>query len=576
MTKYSIKLQFYNSDNCEKLIFFDNDNNKKIKDIKEFIISFNDLICSCMLIIPKKKTSFFFFGKDEYYDDETYLKEIPKNQKINIIQYSNQCKCNFLSSNEKMLALSKKLLIDRLNELSDLKDDINKNSIKDFYDIIIDISSLSNIVNGWKIKTADYVDRLNLLENSRNKKFGIIGVLGNINSGKSFIISKLTDTKIPSGTIIENNGLCIKYLNKEQNADLNYNYIFLDTKGSNQPILDNINQTKDIIAKNIFLQNFILLYSNMLLLVIDYLSKSEQIYINKIKNNLKISHDKKILIIIHNLKTYIKIEDVKNYINNILLKSLSFKLIRNETITSKKDNAILGEYFVEYNEKNFTVFHLIFAADNSEAGIYYNTFSKYFIEINFKNICNLKNLDIIESITKHFCLQSSMYFDTIINKEDFLSKKDIIKEKVIRFKYPKKLFFKKYFCEHLFAQILEDDYFSPKYNIFKAGKNLEIQIELPGNIKAEIYRPKYLDNNINIFIMGKKLRDKEPKNKNDNIVDIRNYGNFSMNINFERRDFDINPNIKSWKIKDGVLDLMYEIEDNNQNEIITLCVDEEI
>ena len=346
MTKYTIKLQFYNSDNYEKLIFFDNNNNKKIKDIKEFIISFNDLICSCMLIIPKKRASFFFFGKDEYYDDETYLKEIPNNQTINIIQNSNQCVCNFLSRNEEMLTLTKKLLIDRLNELSVSSDDINRNNLKDFYDIIIDLNSLSNLVNGWKIKTSYYVDRLNLLENSRNKKFGIIGFLGNINCGKSFIISKLTDTNIPSETIIENDGLCIKYLNKEQNNDLNYNYIILDTKGSNQPILDNINQTKDIIAKNIFLQNYILLYSNMLLLVIDYLSKSEQIYINKIKNNLKISHDKKILIIIHNLKTYRKIEDVKNYINNILLKSLSFKLVRNERITSKKDNAILGEYFV--------------------------------------------------------------------------------------------------------------------------------------------------------------------------------------------------------------------------------------
>ena len=76
--------------------------------------------------------------------------------------------------------------------------------------------------------------------------------------------------------------------------------------------------------------------------------------------------------------------------------------------------------------------------------------------------------------------------------------------------------------------------------------------------------------------MGNKLRDKEPKNKKDNVIDIRNYGNFNMNINFDKRDYNINPDIKSYRIEDGVLYLIYEIEDENLNEIITLTVDEEI
>ena len=570
MTKYIINLQAYNSKNYEELIFFDNNNNKKIKDIKEFITCFNNLICSCMLIVQKKK-SFFFFGQDEYYNDETYLKDIGNNNSINIIQNSNQCKCKFLAKNGDILALSKKLLIEKLLELNS---NINKNNENDFYDIIIEINSLMKIMNGWKIKITKYGDKFNLLENLKYKNLCVIGVLGNINCGKSFLISKLTNTNISTGNIIENDGLCIKFLNKNEFTDINSEYIILDAKGANQPILENVNKSKDIIATNIFLQNYILLYSNIILLVIDYLSISEQIFINKIKNNINLSNDKKILIIIHNLKNYKKIKDVKKYINNILLKSFSFKLIRNERITSKKENVILGEYFTENNEKNISIFHLIFAADNSEAGFYFNEFTKYFIEIQYKNIYNLRNFDIIESIKSYFCLQSTMYFDTIINKEDFLSKNDIMKEKIIKFKYPKKLFFKKYFCQDLSMQILEDNHFLPKYNLFKFGKNLEIRIELPGNIKAEILRPKFIGNKINIIIKGKKLRDKEPKNKKDNIVDIRNYGNFSTIINIEKHK--INPNIKSWKIKDGILFLIYEIEDDNPNVAITLSVDEEI
>ena len=223
-----------------------------------------------------------------------------------------------------------------------------------------------------------------------------------------------------------------------------------------------------------------------------------------------------------------------------------------------------------------TVFHLIFAADNSEAGFYYNTFTKYFIEIHYKDIINLRDFDIIENIKKHFCLQSTMYFDTNINKDEFLSKDDIIKEKAIKLKYQKQLIFKKYFCEDVSMQILEDNYFFPKYTMFKIGNELEIQIELPGNIKVDILRPKFIDNKTHIIIMGNKLRDKEPKNKKDNVIDIRNYGNFNMNINFDKRDYNINPDIKSYRIEDGVLYLIYEIEDENLNEIITLTVDEEI
>ena len=196
------------------------------------------------------------------------------------------------------------------------------------------------------------IDIIIYIENSKNKKFCVIGVIGNTNSGKSFLISKLTNSNISSGTNIENDGLCIKYLNKDENTDLNYDYIFIDSKGSNQPILENINKSKDIIATNIFLQNFTILYCNILLLVIDYLSISEQKFINKIKSNIKLLSDKKKLFIIHNLKKYRKIEEVKNYINNILLKSFSFKLKRNEIITSK--NVSLGEYYTEYNQNDYS------------------------------------------------------------------------------------------------------------------------------------------------------------------------------------------------------------------------------
>ena len=105
-------------------------------------------------------------------------------------------------------------------------------------------------------------------------------------------------------------------------------------------------------------------------MVVDNSSISEQKLINKIKNDIKLTSNKKELIIIHNIKNCRKLEYARYYINNILLKSSSFKLMKNETITSKKDNKMHGEYYTELYENDLNVFHLIYAADKSETGSY--------------------------------------------------------------------------------------------------------------------------------------------------------------------------------------------------------------
>ena len=60
MTKYKINLKYLNN-LSENLFFFDNNNNKKVKDLKEYITCFDNSICSCMIIIPKN--DYFFFLK---------------------------------------------------------------------------------------------------------------------------------------------------------------------------------------------------------------------------------------------------------------------------------------------------------------------------------------------------------------------------------------------------------------------------------------------------------------------------------------------------------------------------------
>lgn len=93
-------------------------------------------------------------------------------------------------------------------------------------------------------------------------------------------------------------------------------------------------KAKDILITESFLQNFIIVTSDILLLIVDNLSYSEQKLINKIKGEIKRIRKEKKLFIIHNLKTYRTRNQVQNYKNNTLLKSGTFSLQKNEHITS--------------------------------------------------------------------------------------------------------------------------------------------------------------------------------------------------------------------------------------------------
>ena len=48
-------------------------------------------------------------------------------------------------------------------------------------------------------------------ENFKNGRIIKIGVIGNSNKGKSFILSKISKINLPSGTSVRTEGLSIKY-----------------------------------------------------------------------------------------------------------------------------------------------------------------------------------------------------------------------------------------------------------------------------------------------------------------------------------------------------------------------------
>ena len=140
----------------------------------------------------------------------------------------------------------------------------------------------------------------------------------------------------------------------------------MDSAGLETPVL-NENDKGDKIENNLFkeksreklitelfLQNYIIKNSDILLIVVGIMTYSEQKLLNRIKLQLKNSKYNKRIFVIHNLMTFTKIEQVHEYIDTVLKKSMTFKLEEGHKIstsTEKED----GIYFVEKNDDNYDI-----------------------------------------------------------------------------------------------------------------------------------------------------------------------------------------------------------------------------
>ena len=428
-----------------------------------------------------------------------------------------------------------------------------------------------------------------------------IGIVGNINNGKSFILSKLSKIVLPTGTSISTKGLSIKYPDLVGEFQ-HRKYILLDSAGLENPILvdesQNTNEeenekeiamnydeeidkfrlkARDILITESFLQSFIISTSDLLLVVIDKLSFSEQKLINKIKGEIRTNKTKKQIFIIHNLKTYRTREQMEKYIDDILNKSATFKLRKGETITSNINKVKNGTYFTEINnDKDLSVFHLLFAADGSEAGDYYNNYTIDFIEEKYNDDLNKHKFDVIEEIKSKIAEYSPRYLTEKFDKKDLNSNEESLNDKVIKLKEKKQLILKKCQIDEIGFQTFKINGFEPRYNYFKNKNCLEIRAELPGNVVPNVKKPQNIDGNTIINIYGEKKKDKVPEKLEDNLFNTREFGNFNLEIPFKNSDIKINPEIKEKSIKNGILSLKYDINSDEKDEKITITPDEEI
>ena len=329
-----------------------------------------------------------------------------------------------------------------------------------YYDLIIDINSFRNLYkNGWDVKASE--KGLKNYENYRDKsndnnKLTVIGVIGNEKVGKSFLLQKITGNLIPAGASINTKGLSVCYPTQKEK-----NYIILDSAGFQSPLLKNEfyklkikeneeknekekeieiqneiekNVMKTVVDKkliNYFLESFIIENSDILIFVLNQMTKSDQMFLKKVKKHAK----NKTLIVVHNLKNFVNLEQCEYYVNNYLKNNLDFKLVEFDYKNIFFDDEETKEKFMIYIEKEMfssknkknefykNVLHIIMRFDgltnseNKESGKHYNNKVIKIIRNYITSFTNIKPFDIIDKVIKHlYDKQKDIYTNSIPEK----------------------------------------------------------------------------------------------------------------------------------------------------------------
>ena len=269
------------------------------------------------------------------------------------------------------------------------------NKSENFYDVIVHIDSIKDINKGWRVEMSPNAEKN--YKDYKKEPVLRIGVIGNANKGKSFILSKISKMKIPSGMSIKTEGLSIKYPDINDGFK-NRKIALLDSAGLETPVLINNEndyknkelfkeKSREKLITELFLQNYIVNNSDILIVVIDSLSFSEQKLLLKVKKEMERAKRKIPLYIIHNLKTFVSEDQVEEYIRDTLLKSATFTLEKSHNINTQNNKiSDIHSYNEITQDRDQKIVHFIYANESSPAGEKYNGYVLNYIEKSYQEI----------------------------------------------------------------------------------------------------------------------------------------------------------------------------------------------
>ena len=136
---------------------------------------------------------------------------------------------------EKMEEEAKKLRLKKIKEEEEKKGEKEKDE-NDFYDMVLNFHSFEQLnKDGWNSEFTEIGKKK--YDRCKNKKAIVIGIVGNKNSGKSYLlgrIMKMKEYENPNGFFITTSGISCVFP-KIDNTDKNF--ITLDTAGRDNPLL---------------------------------------------------------------------------------------------------------------------------------------------------------------------------------------------------------------------------------------------------------------------------------------------------------------------------------------------------
>ena len=590
-TYYNVKCRI-----CDKIFIKSNESQKFIvsKDnIEGLINSFDDKQKLEGVSFENRPGINLLLNKD-FYPEEFYgIKYAPRFDDKMIYIGTEEEKKNYF--HKSYLELKEKLELIELNKFNGgimFKEQLDEEIGK--YDIVVDINSILSLQDkGWDINyplgKEDY-------EKKVKKESIIMGVLGNRNKGKSFILAKLSGYQIKQGFSIKTEGISVKFSKTDE--DDNKFLIILDSAGQEVPLLkvenfennqkkvikenneikekneieenneikeikeieekkeikDNneikiikekneIEENKEIKQKkennkieenkeeknkinnnqdnkNVqinadedfnknselekllrdklitekFIEDFIILNSNVLVLVVGSITLNEQKLMKRIKQSLK---DNQELFVIHNLQNFYEKTQVNDYIENTLKKLFGLQIHENRFYDTDKN--LYDRYFVEIDKEGTQVTHLIFVNDYSPIGDFYNKPTCKYLNSKLRGVGKRTCFSVVEKIKKFFIERQNKFLLDPIKQENFIEKENKLSIK------EQKISFKKVFIDEIGETIINDTD-KPNYNYYTEKNDLIVNVELPGP-KPEIKTKCELQGGFYVFIFKGKTAD---------------------------------------------------------------------
>lgn len=202
-------------------------------------------------------------------------------------------------------------------------------------------------------------------------------VLGETNKGKTFLVNILTGKNLKAGIEHKTEGMSCKFsdfkysydevgkydeINEQEKSEIN-KFLIFDTAGRSEPLLrDKTNEEKGRDLKKIvdenyrdlkisedFLKNLLINNSQIILIVVNQLSLSEQIFLYQLKNQRNFDQ----LFVIHNLFNFQSKKDLENYIDNTIVRSIYFDMSKNYYPSKNgNQNSIDRPYYFVENQNN--------------------------------------------------------------------------------------------------------------------------------------------------------------------------------------------------------------------------------